>query len=271
MDPAARTEDPGRTNVLLPDVQDEPDARGVVIDEVGIAGLRYPTQFDDGLIQQQVIAEFGLAVRLPAERRGTHMSRMAETVHDHLQTLDPREFPTVLKTAADRLDVEEVSVSAVFPVATLVMAPVTGAEGWQTSDVRLLARLLEVGPVVDTTVLAEVTSLCPCSKAVSDYGAHNQRSVVSLTVRGEGDDPYPLPVSQAIDVIRGLGSSPIYPIIKRPDERALTMHAFDTPSFVEDIVRDLSIACRRLGLRHRVHVRNIESIHSHDAVAIVQA
>lgn len=256
--------------MLLPDVQDQPDARGIEIDEVGITGLRYPTRFDDGLMEQHVIAEFGLSVGLPAERRGTHMSRMVEIVHDHLQTLDPRQLQTVLKAMADRLDVERASVSAAFPVATLVPAPVTEAPAWQASDVCLAARLSPDGSELRSTAVAEVTSLCPCSKAVSDYGAHNQRSVVALTITGEGDDPYPLPVSAAIDLIRGVGSSAVYPLIKRRDERHLTMRAFDTPAFVEDIVRDLSIACRQLGLRHAVEIKNIESIHSHDVVAVIQ-
>lgn len=256
--------------MLLPDVQNQTDARGIEIDEVGIAGLRYPTRFDDGLMDQHVIAEFGLTVRFPAERRGTHMSRMVEIVHDHLQTLDPRQLQTVLKAMADRLDVGQASISAAFPLAVLVPAPVTQAMAWQTSDVDVVARLGPNGPGLDSTVTAEVTSLCPCSKAVSDYGAHNQRSVVALTITGEGDDPYPLSVSKALDLVRGVGSAPVYPLIKRQDERYLTMRAFDTPAFVEDMVRDVSIACRRLGLRHRVKIKNIESIHSHDAVAVIQ-
>ncbi len=118
--------------------------------------------------------------------------------------------------------------------------------------------------------MSEVTSLCPCSRAISDYGAHNQRSQVTLTLLGDGDNPYPLPVHEIVAAIRTVGSAPVFPVVKRPDERVITMQAYDHPAFVEDMVRDLSLWCRSRSLAHRVAVRNIESIHSHDAIASVQ-
>jgi GTP cyclohydrolase I len=157
-----------------------------------------------------------------------------------------------------------------LPFATRVVAPASGAEAWQVHDLSLRGALGEYELEVETTVTAEVTSLCPCSKAVSDYGAHNQRSQVALTVLGDADDPYPVPVHEIAEMIRRVGSAPVYPLVKRPDERVITMQAYDHPAFVEDMVRDVSLACRARGLPHRVNVRNIESIHSHDAIAVVQ-
>jgi GTP cyclohydrolase IB len=116
-------------------------------------------------------------------------------------------------------------------------------------------------------VVAEVTSLCPCSKAVSDYGAHNQRSRVTLTVVGDLNDPYPLPALEAAELAREVGSCAVYPLIKRVDERAITMMAYDRPAFVEDMVRDLSRLCRSRGFTHDIEVQNLESIHGHDASA----
>jgi GTP cyclohydrolase I len=253
----------------LPDIQDQPDVRGIELDSVGIAGLRYPVTFNDGAVRQQAIATVAITVRLPAHRRGTHMSRMVEITHDHLQDLDPRTLTTTLKAVGHRLDASGVAIRLAMPVATRVTAPVSGATAWQTHDLELTGRLDADVFTLDTTLTSEVTSLCPCSKAISDYGAHNQRSRISLTVTGTGDAPYPLPVNEAVEMIRGVGSCPVYPVVKRPDERDLTMYAHDHPAFVEDIARDLSLGCRARGLQHSVQVVNIESIHSHDAIASV--
>lgn len=253
----------------LPDIQDQPDRRGIELDEVGVAGVRYPVRFSDGTTLQSGVASVDVTVRLPANRRGTHMSRMLELVHEHLRDFDPRELPTTLKAAADRLDVDEVRLSVSLPIAFEVVSPASGIEAWQASDVSILAALNDDAVEARTTTETDVTSLCPCSKAISDYGAHNQRSRVSLTVLGMSDDVYPLPVHRQFDMIRDVGSTPVFPIIKRVDERVVTMNAHDNPAFVEDMARDLSQACRALGVAHEVRVRNFESIHSHDAVAAV--
>ena len=252
---------------MLPDVQDQFEPRRISLDQVGIAGVRYPTRFLDGSLEQEGVAVFDMVVALAGERRGTHMSRMVELIHDHLQVLNPAELPTFLKAAAAKLSVEGVEVRASLPVTTRVTAPESGRVSWQASDVSLTGRLGVAGLTVDTIVASEVTSLCPCSKAISEYGAHNQRSRVSVGVTGSGDAPYPFSVESAIDLIRRTGSCPIYPLVKRPDERAITMSAYDHPAFVEDMARDVSQELRQRELAHQVTVRNFESIHSHDAVA----
>jgi len=252
---------------MLPDIQDQLDDRGIELDEVGISGLRYPTVFDDGQISQGGMGNFDVVVRLPSDRRGTHMSRMVEIVHDHLTRLDPRELQLVLKHAAAKLDVDCVEIRCSLPIATSVTSPESGRESWQASDLRFDAALLDGDFSLKTVVTTQVTSLCPCSKAISDYGAHNQRSDVTLRVEGNRDEPYPLTVLQAVELIRSVGSCPVYPMVKRPDERAITMAAFDHPLFVEDMARDLSLSLRELGVPHDLSIRNLESIHSHDAVA----
>jgi GTP cyclohydrolase I len=250
------------------DIQDSTDERGVALDHVGVTGLRQPVLFDDGHVSQDGIADLEITVQLPAERRGTHMSRMVQIADEHLRVLVPCNLPAVLKEIAHRLDAESVALRLDMPFATRVRAPATGVGSWQPHDLTFRARANRTdGPVVETTITTDVTSLCPCSKAISDYGAHNQRSQVTVTVRGLGDDPYPLRVCEAVTLARAVGSAPVFPAIKRPDERVLTMQAFDRPAFVEDMARDLALACDARQLDYRIHVRNVESIHSHDAIA----
>lgn len=255
--------------MALPDIQDQIDGRGIELDRVGIAGVQYPVRFNDGSSVHAGIATFDVTVTLPADRRGTHMSRMVEIIHDEVQDLEPERLPQALKVAADRLDVDAVRVGIALPMAFMVTAPASRREAWQVCDVALEARLTAAGPELAVTVGADVTSLCPCSKAISDYGAHNQRSRVELTTYGQDEDVYPLDVASSFAMIRSVGSSPVFPIIKRPDERVVTMAAHDHPAFVEDMARDLSRACRERAVSHEVRVRNFESIHSHDAVASV--
>ncbi|CAM5526018.1 GTP cyclohydrolase I FolE2 [Streptomyces griseomycini] len=251
------------------DVQNEYDSRGIEIDEVGIAGLRFPVAFDDGVTKQSGIADAAVTVRLQADRRGTHMSRMVALAQDELATLDPRDMPHVLKEGAALLDTPTVKITVSMPFAQRVAAPATGKESWQVHNLTIEGLLEDGQARVTTTVMTEVTSLCPCSKAISDYGAHNQRSEISLSVTGYGDTPYPTPVDEAVAVLRASGSAPVVPLVKRPDERVLTMQAYDHPVFVEDMARTVSAECRGRGLRHSVKVRNLESIHSHDAIAFV--
>jgi GTP cyclohydrolase I len=251
------------------DIQNETDSRGIELDEVGISGLRYPLHFEDGHLRQQGIAKIDVTVRLQHDRRGTHMSRMVALAHEHLRRFDPRKLPYVLKVGAHLLDAPALNVTIDLPLSTTVVAPSSGEESCQVHDVRFEGCWDDGGTTVVTSVTTEVTSLCPCSKAISDYGAHNQRSRVTLSVTGCGDTPYPLGVQEAIRLLERCASAPVVPLVKRPDERVLTMQAYDQPSFVEDIARDVSLTCRERGLIHAVRVRNLESIHSHDAVAYV--
>jgi GTP cyclohydrolase I len=254
---------------MLPDVQDEVDVRGIELDTVGISRLRYPTAFTDGTTRQAGIGSFDVLVTLPSDRRGTHMSRMVQLVQDNLASIDPRELPLVMKRVAAKMDIDKAQVRITLPIATRVVSPVSGLEAFQASDLELNA-IIDAGTfTLTTTVTTQVTSLCPCSKTISDYGAHNQRSDVTVAVSGAEDDPYPVEAAQLVELIRSSGSCPVYPVVKRPDERAITMTAYDHPAFVEDMARDLSLELRTRNVGHAVSIRNLESIHSHDAVASV--
>lgn len=251
----------------LPDVQGASDTRGVAIDEVGVSGLRYPVTFDDGVIEQSGIAEVEMTVGLLADRRGTHMSRMVEAAEAYLSRVNPYELHTAFKAVAALLDATDLAITLDMPVATRVDSPVTANSGYQVHDLSLSGRLFDDGFQLRSTVTTDVTTLCPCSKAISDYGAHNQRSRVSLSVLGENDDPYPVQFIDQVQLIRDSASCPVFPVVKRPDERAITMAAYENPKFVEDLIRDLTMRCRELDVPHGILARNIESIHSHDAVA----
>lgn len=251
----------------LVDVQGSADLRGIPIEMVGIDRLRYPITVDDGSIRIEAVATCELAVALPAEHRGTHMSRMVEFVDESLTVFDPRESPTLLKDFARKMGVDSVSFSVRIPFASTVISPATARSARQVHDAELRAVLRDDKGSLATSVRSEVTSLCPCSKAISDYGAHNQRSEVSVTAHGAGDTMYPVKLETLAEEIGRHGSAPVAPLVKRTDERFLTMQAYEQPKFVEDIVRDLSAVLRTRGVAHRVAVRNLESIHSHDAVA----
>lgn len=251
----------------LADVQSEADHRGIEIDEVGVSGLRYPLTFDDGDLAQSGIANVEMTVALPADRRGTHMSRMVQAVEAHLSLVNPYELHTAFKAIAGLLDAGDLRIALTLPVATRVDSPASANSGYQVHDLDLRGRLVEDSFLLKTTATTDVTTLCPCSKAISDYGAHNQRSRVSLTVGGDDDVPYPVPFADLVQIIRASASCPVFPVVKRPDERAITMAAYDNPKFVEDLIRDLTLSCRQRGVPHQLEARNIESIHSHDAVA----
>lgn len=251
----------------LIDPQTAAELRGIPIEWVGIDRVRYPIVFDDGQATMTTVASCEVSVGLEADRRGTHMSRMVAFLHETLVQYDPRQTPSLLRALATKMGTASASFSVAFPFATTVVAPSTSQLSCQVSDVHLASTLRDGAITLATTVSAEVTSLCPCSKAISDYGAHNQRSQVDLTVIGPGINPYPMSVSDIGGEIVLHGSAPVIPLVKRADERHLTMLAYDQPKFVEDMVRDVSAAMRRRGLHHQVKVRNLESIHSHDAVA----
>lgn len=251
----------------LTDIQSQYDSRGVPIEEVGISGLRYPVTFDDGSINQATIADIELTVALPAHQRGTHMSRMVQLVDTQLQTVSPRDLPRVMKTASAVLEADKLFLRLAMPLAIRMSAPSSGEQGFQVHDIALDADWSGDSFTLKTSATVDVTTLCPCSKAISDYGAHNQRSRVTLTLQGHGDVAYPAEIALMIRLIQSSASCPVYPVVKRPDERTITMAAYDNPRFVEDLVRELSLSCQERGLPHSIAARNIESIHSHDAVA----
>ena len=257
------------------DVQSQPDDRGIPLDQVGVTGLRYPiTVMDRENGKQETIAQITMSVSLPHHFKGTHMSRFLELLNEHRGEVTIRTLPDMLKRMRERLDAESSQIELIFPYFLERSAPVSGAKGLMDYECSFTGEMK--GADIDFTVGVKVpiTSLCPCSKEISDYGAHNQRGVISARVKSRKDIsglPRLIWLEELIELAEDCGSSPVYPILKREDERYVTMRAFETPAFVEDIARrftELLINDERVET-FTIHVENFESIHNHSAFATV--
>ncbi|MFV1995271.1 MAG: GTP cyclohydrolase FolE2 [Verrucomicrobiales bacterium] len=250
----------------LKDTQSERDHRGIAIDRVGIKDLKYPMRVREKHGPgQETVANLTLTVDLPHDFKGTHMSRFVEALSAGGFELSPSSIKGILPNLMERLDSERAHVDVEFPFFIKKAAPVTAAEGLVDYLVRFNAT--GEGREVDlvTTVVVNVTTLCPCSKAISAYGAHNQRGQVTFAVRTSEF----VWIEDLIAIVERSASSELYSLLKRPDEKFVTERAYDNPKFVEDIARDVALrlnADDRIG-RYRVEVENFESIHNHNAYA----
>jgi GTP cyclohydrolase I len=258
--------------VTLPDLQNDADLRGIPINEVGISGIRYPVSIHDAEHgKQETVANVSLSVALPAERRGSHLSRFVEVLEAYGTEFTPQGVEGVLDVLRQRLQSTSARLTLDFPYFLRRQAPVSGASALVGYDCTLAATLAPEGFGVQLKVRVPVTSVCPCSKAISDYGAHNQRGYLTIQVIPTWEEGAALTVwfDQLIEVGETSGSSPIYPILKREDERYVTMAAYDRPVFVEDMVRSVADHLRddpRIR-RFCVEALNDESIHDHRAYA----
>ena len=256
-------------NFPLVDTQSSPDNRSVAIDAVGVGGLRYPMRIRSGAQEQATIAQVTMTVGLAAETRGTHMSRfieLLESVQD--QALDLAGLATLADSMLSKLQAAHGSITLNFPYFVRKTAPVSGALSlldcvvqWQVTADGLPDSVLQM------TVTTPVTSLCPCSRAISRYGAHNQRSNVCIRAQLRQH----MPIEDLVRIAEAGASCALYGLLKRSDEKYVTEHAYDNPKFVEDMVRDVTVAlsgdARIDGFE--VEVENFESIHNHSAIARV--
>ena len=251
---------------VFEDVQGRPDAREIALDAAGIKGLTHPFKLETGPSGvQPVLARLAMSCALPAHVKGTHMSRFVEASGALETPLSPSSIATLARDVQRRLAAESVSVEAEFTFVLAREAPATQARGFVDYRGSLACSLTRDDTRVTTRVEVPVTSLCPCSKAISDYGAHNQRGVITIAVAHDGR----LTIEELVAVAESSGSSPVYSLLKRPDERLVTMRAYETPMFVEDMVRAVAVRLRddqrvRSGTIAAV---NDESIHNHQAFA----
>jgi GTP cyclohydrolase I len=251
---------------LLPDCAAATDQRGLAIAQVGVRGLRWPVRvMDRHEGEQPTIATLDLLVGLPADQKGTHMSRLVEAMEETGGELSLRSIPALLASLQRRLEAAEVYVTARFPYFLRKRAPVSGVASWLDVDCTFQAE--RRGDQVGFTlrVAVPVTSLCPCSKAISNYGAHNQRSVVEVAVAGERM----IWIEEVVGAIESAASSPVWTLLKREDEKYVTELAYDNPRFVEDLVREVARAIQAIeGVQElEVTADNQESIHNHSAWA----
>lgn len=250
----------------LPDIQAMADTRQLPIQAVGIKGIRYPLTIRSGAAEQPSIADWSLSVALPAEVKGTHMSRFIELLEQQTAPLDQAGFSNMARQMLTQLQAENGSLSARFPYFIRKTAPVSGVAS--LLDVDVLWRC-EVSRDGDSSFAQQLqvaaTSLCPCSKQISAYGAHNQRSHIRI----DATLLAPLSIEELVRLAENNASCQVYGLLKRADEKYVTERAYDNPKFVEDLVRDVAQALQhepRIS-SYSIEVENYESIHNHSAFA----
>ena len=253
----------------LHDTQNQRDRRGIPIDRVGVRELRYPMQVrDKARTLQHTIATVSLTVDLPHHFKGTHMSRFVEVLNQFGPELHVDNVPRLLRALTERLDSNRAHVIFDFPFFLEKQAPVTKAAGMMDYQVQFDASLVRGKVDFIVTVIVPVTTLCPCSKAISAHGAHNQRGEVKFAIRYKK----PLWIEDMIRIVETSASSELYSLLKRPDEKAVTERAFEHPVFVEDLVRNIAaISNKEPNITwYRVEAENFESIHNHNAYALIE-
>jgi GTP cyclohydrolase I len=259
----------------LRDVQKTADERGIEINQVGICDLVYPvTVLDKENQRQQAAATISLSVSLPHHFKGTHMSRFLEVMAEHQGEVTMRTLPEILHDLKSRLDAEAARIEVEFTYFLQKSAPVTGKTAPMDYQCTFVGESNASGDDFILRVRVPVSTLCPCSKEISEYGAHNQRGYVTISVRtrkhenGAWDFVW---IEELIEIAEKSASAPIYPLLKRTDERHVTMQAYDNPVFVEDVVRNAAAQLKADGRITWFEVRavNHESIHNHSAFAVV--
>jgi GTP cyclohydrolase I len=251
---------------LIEDVQGRTDTRRIPIDRVGVKDIYHPVRVKDRSGgEQHTIANFNMYVHLPHNFKGTHMSRFVEILNEREREISVESFNLMLADMTKRLNSEAGHLEMTFPYFVMKRAPVTGVESLLDYRATLAAEIKDGAIETWLKVLVPVTSLCPCSKQISDYGAHNQRSHLTISARIAEH----VWLEELIDIAESEGSCELYGILKRPDEKFVTERAYDNPKFVEDIVRDIAT---RLNADERIRsyvieAENFESIHNHSAYA----
>ncbi|MBT68430.1 MAG: GTP cyclohydrolase I FolE2 [Thiotrichales bacterium] len=257
-------------NTLLPDTQNTKDIRNIVINQVGIKDILHPINFVNRDNESHPsVANFTMTVRLPENVKGTHMSRFIEILNDGECSFGVESFMDLVQTVADKLDSTDARVIVDFPFFRNKKAPSSGVQSLLDYQVTLTGSVVNGQTGLILKVVVPVTSLCPCSKSISKYGAHNQRSHITIEAKAtEGETIY---LEDLIDLAEEKASSELYAILKRDDEKVVTERAYENPAFVEDIVRDIAVD---LNSNQKVNYyclesENFESIHNHSAYALI--
>jgi len=253
----------------MEDVQNSKDTRQIPINKVGIKDIRHPVRVSDRSGgEQHTIANFNMYVNLPHNFKGTHMSRFVEILNNHEREISVKSFKEMMVEMTDRLEADSGHVEMNFPYFVNKTAPVSNVQSLMDYDVTFIGDFVDGNNKFTLKVLVPVTSLCPCSKKISDYGAHNQRSHVTVTATLKDF----MWIEEIIDMVEQEASCELYGLLKRPDEKAITERAYDNPKFVEDMVRDVAA---RLNADDRIisyvaESENFESIHNHSAYALIE-
>jgi len=252
----------------IPDIQNQPDSRNIPIDKVGVKGLRYPISVKDrrrGL--QHTVGTFDLFVNLPHEFKGTHMSRFIEVLDDYRDEISMEKFQEILEKIKSKLNAQSAHMNVEFPYFINKAAPVTATPGLMCYTCFMRGALTSRFDLI-VGVEVPVTTVCPCSKEISDHGAHNQRGLVRVQLRFRKF----FWIEEIIEIVESSVSCEIFSLLKRPDEKFVTEKAYENPMFVEDVVRS---ALDRLRAKnnfpwYRIEAETFESIHNHSAYASIE-
>ncbi|MDO8207042.1 MAG: GTP cyclohydrolase FolE2 [Gallionella sp.] len=253
----------------IPDVQSSADLRQIAINRVGIKGIRHPVKVQDKSVGvQHTIATFNMYVHLPHNFKGTHMSRFVEILNRHEREISVESYEIILREMVVLLEAESGYIEMSFPYFVNKTAPISGVQSLLDYDVTLIGEMKDGKASITMKVLVPVTSLCPCSKKISDRGAHNQRSHVTITLRTNKF----VWIEDVVRIAEEQASCELYGLLKRPDEKYVTERAYDNPKFVEDMVRDVAAVLNaddRIDA-YMVESENFESIHNHSAYALIE-
>jgi len=253
----------------MEDIQNHKDYRNIDIDQVGVKGIRYPiTVRDKDMGKQQTVAEINMYVNLPRTYKGTHMSRFVEILNEYNRRISIQNFSDILEEMKKRLNAESAHMEITFPYFINKPAPVTGTEGLMEYKCTFKGSLNSKGSDLIAMIHVPVCTLCPCSKEISNYGAHNQRGEVRLQVRFKKF----VWLEDLIRLVEDSASCDVYSVLKREDEKYVTEKAYDNPRFVEDIVREIALKLNNDPniTWFAVESENFESIHNHNAYAYVE-
>ncbi|OGA13435.1 MAG: GTP cyclohydrolase [Betaproteobacteria bacterium RIFCSPLOWO2_12_FULL_63_13] len=258
-----------REAAVIPDVQSAEDKRKLAIDRVGIKAIRHPIRVAErGGGTQHTVAVFNMYVSLPHHFKGTHMSRFVEILNMHEREISVETFQVMLDQMMERLEAEAGTIEMTFPYFINKQAPVSKVKSLMDYEVTFTGEICGDVKRFTMKVVVPVTSLCPCSKKISDYGAHNQRSHVTIAARTKEF----VWIEELVDYAEKHASSELYGLLKRPDEKLVTERAYDNPKFVEDMVRDVAADLNRDKriTWYLVESENFESIHNHSAYAAIE-
>ena len=253
---------------VMPDVQSTPDTRQIDIARVGVKGVRHPLSVRTASGVQPSVGVWNLDVHLPADQKGTHMSRFVALLEEHREPLDQAALQTMLAAMLTKLEAHSGRIEVSLPYFVMKTAPISGVQSLLDYEVTFVAEKRNGDTRLSLKVLVPVTSLCPCSKKISQYGAHNQRSHVTITAELAGD----VAVEELARMAEEEASCELWGLLKRPDEKFVTERAYENPKFVEDLVRDIAV---RLNADDRIvayvlEAENFESIHNHSAYAVIE-
>jgi GTP cyclohydrolase I len=258
-----------KSKKALPDVQNQKDHRNIPIEKVGINSLRYPlTVLDKQNKKQNTVASINMYVNLPRRFRGTHMSRFVEILNEYRGLINVSNVGEILSKTRSRLNASSAHIEITFSYFIDKPAPISKVKSLMEYKCRFIAsQNTESDFILEVDV--PVTTLCPCSKEISEHNAHNQRSFVKAQVRWAKDLVW---IEDLVELIENCASSPVYSLLKREDEKYITEHAYDRPVFVEDLVREVARALIKEDniTWFRVESENFESIHNHNAYAVVE-